>query len=251
MLPSLLDLYYKQIVKFLLLSDIHANFPALYAVIQFFPGISFDAIFNCGDSLVYAPFPNETLHWLHTNKVHSIVGNTDRKVRKLLKGKNFKKPRKEEKRIMYNWTAQQLDFSARKYLLSLKKSKQISIAGQTIGLFHGSPEYPNEFLFPNTAPERFSALADSSPCNIIISGHSHTPFHKQVNNTHFINPGSVGRMFDSNPAASCAVLTIRNKTIETKFYRIPWPIEHTVHALKKHKLPPIYQTMFIMGKKLN
>jgi putative phosphoesterase len=238
-------------MKLLLLSDIHANFPALEAVVKFFTGISFDAICNCGDSLVYGPFPNETLQWLQNNKVHSIVGNTDRKVRKLLTGKNFKKPRKEEKRIMYNWTAEQLNPSSRKYILSLKKSKQISIAGQTIGLFHGSPEYPDEFLFPDTAPERFAALADLSPCNIIITGHSHTPFHKKVNHTHFINPGSVGRMFDSNPAASCAILTIKDKSIETECYRIPWPKERTVHALKKNKLPAIYQTMFIIGKKLN
>jgi putative phosphoesterase len=243
--------FYSKSMKILLLSDIHANFPALEAVINFFTGISFDAICNCGDSLVYAPFPNETLHWLENNKVHSIVGNTDRKIRKLLKGKTFNKPRKEEKRIMYNWTAEQLDPSARKYLLSLKKSKHISIANQSIGLFHGSPEYPNEHIFANTAPERFSALADFCPCNIIISGHSHTPFHKQVDDTHFINPGSVGRMFDSNPAASCAVLTIKNNAITTKFYRIPWQLERTVLALKKNNLPAIYQTMFIMGKKLN
>jgi putative phosphoesterase len=238
-------------MKLLLLSDIHANFPALKAVIKFFSGISFDAICNCGDSLVYAPFPNETLHWLENNNVHSIVGNTDRKVRKLLKGKNFKKPRKEEKRIMYDWTAEHLDSASRKYILSLKKSMKISIAGQTIALFHGSPEKPDEFLFPDTAPERFSELADSSPYNIIVTGHSHTPFHKLVNTTHFINPGSVGRMFDSNPAASCAVLTLQNKTIETKFYRIPWPIDQTVQALRKNKLPSIYQTMFILGRKLN
>lgn len=238
-------------MKVLLLSDIHANFPALEAVIKFFSGTSFDAICNCGDSLVYAPFPNETLHWLQDNKVHSIVGNTDRKVRKLLKGKSFKKPRKEEKRIMYNWTADQLDPATRNYILSLKKSKHISIADLSIGLYHGSPECPDEFLFPDTAPERFSALAESSQCDIILIGHSHTPFHKQVNNTHFINPGSVGRMFDSNPAASCALLSIKNKTIEIQFFRIPWPIERTVHALQKHKLPAIYQAMFIMGKKLN
>ena len=237
--------------KTLLLSDIHGNFPALEAIIKYFSGTSFDAICNCGDSTVYAPFPNETLHWLKTNNVYSILGNTDSKVIKLLEGKTFKKPRKEEKRIMYNWTAEQLDPPARTYLLSLKKSLQISMGDQNIELFHGSPEHPDEFLFPDTAPERFAELATSCSSNIIITGHSHTPYHIRVGHTHFINPGSVGRMFDSNPAASCGVLSIDHKTIQVDHYRIPWSIQRTVKALQKNSLPEIYQSMYILGRKLN
>ncbi len=235
----------------LLLSDIHGNFPALEAVTKYFSGTFFDAVCNCGDSTVYAPFPNETLHWLKANNVYSILGNTDRKVIKLLKGKRFKKPRKEEKRIMYDWTAEQLDPSAASYLLSLKKSLQFSMAGQNIALFHGSPAHPNEFLFPDTAPERFAELADTCSSNIIITGHSHTPYHKRIGQTHFINPGSVGRMFDSNPAASCAVLSIDSDTVQLIHYRIPWSIQRTVKALQEHSLPEIYQAMYIQGRKLN
>lgn len=200
---------------------------------------------------MYAPFPNETLHWLQKNNVHSIVGNTDRKVRKLLRGEDFKKPRKEEKRIMYTWTAEQLDLTAKKYILGLKKTKYISVEDKTIGLFHGSPDDPDEFLFPNMPQNRFATLAGSCPCDIILTGHSHTPFHKQISNTHFINPGSIGRMFDSNPAASCATLTIEDNQINPKFYRILWPVDVTVAELKKQKLPEIYQTMFLVGRKLN
>ena len=238
-------------MKTLLLSDIHGNFPALEAIINAFAGISFTAICNCGDSIVYAPFPNETLHWLQSHNVHSILGNTDRKVKKLLKGKSYKKPRKQEKRIMYSLTAKQMDDQARSYLFSLKKSFTFSIGEQSICLFHGSPEHPNEFLFPDTPTERFTKLADTCPCSIIITGHSHTPYHKLIGTTHFINPGSVGRMFDSNPAASCAVLSIQDKTIKVNHYRVNWPIEQTVQALQQYDLPEIYQTMYQTGRKLN
>ena len=238
-------------MKILLLSDIHANFPALEACINFFSLYSFDAIYNCGDSLVYGPFPNQTLHWLQENKVPTITGNTDKKVIKLLKGKSFKKPRMEEKRVMYTWTAERLNSPARKYILSLGKSMQFSVAGHRIGLFHGSPEHPNEFLFPNTIQQRFDEIAENCPCDIIITGHSHTPYHKQAGSTHFINPGSVGRMFDSNPAASCAVLTIKKNSIKVVLHRISWPIQLTIKALKKYKLPEIYQAMYLTGRKLN
>jgi len=208
-------------VKILLLSDIHANYPALKAVLTFFSKTSFDAILNCGDSLVYAPFPNETIQLLQQNNVYSILGNTDRKIKKLLRGKSFKKPQKQGKRIMYTWTVEVLNSSAQKYILGLKKSFRISFKDHWLSIFHGSPEDPDEFLFPATSPERFLQLARYCTDQIIITGHSHTPFHNQIKNTHFINPGSVGRMFDANPDASCAVLTIKKNSISTRFYRIP------------------------------
>ncbi len=238
-------------MKILLLSDIHGNYPALVAIEKFFKEETFAAICNCGDSLVYGPFANETLHWLMANNVHSILGNTDKKVKNLLRGKTFSKPRKEDKRIMYTWTADHLDAASKEYLFSLQNTCRLNMAGRDICLFHGSPEHPHEFLFPDTEPERFQELAVSCPCAIIITGHSHTPYHKIIGHTHFINPGSVGRMFDSNSAASCAVLTLNNSTVQICHYRINWPVAQMTLELKKNKMPDIYTTMYLQGKKLN
>lgn len=238
-------------MKILLLSDIHGNFPALEAISRNFKDIAFDAICNCGDSTVYGPFPNETLHWLEEQKVFSILGNTDQKIKKLLLGKNFKKPKKAEKRIMYTWTAEQLDNRSKKYLCSLHKAHTLNTKHSTLCLFHGSPDDPDEFLFPQTPASRFRELSSLCPCPVIIVGHSHTPFHKLVGHTHFINPGSVGRMFDSNPAASCAILHLGRDKIRIKHYRIDYPVKQTVEALAKYKLPAIYQTMYLLGRKLN
>lgn len=238
-------------MKILLLSDIHANYPALEAVAEKFPPASFDSICNCGDSLVYGPYPNETLKWLQDNNVYSILGNTDRKVKKILKGKSFKKPGKEEKRIMYTWTAEQLTAQSIDYLLSLKKTCIIKKYSSTIHLFHGSPEHPNEFLFPFTDFNRFQQLSYSVPDSIVITGHSHCPYYKLVNKTHFINPGSVGRMFDSDPSASCAILNIRDKVISVEHFRIEYQIKKINNAIKKAGLPEIYERMYLLGQKLN
>lgn len=239
----------------LILSDIHANFPALEAIGAHFDTRRFTAIFNAGDSVVYGPFPNQTLEWLSRNRALSILGNTDKKVLKLVAGKSFKKPSKPEKRIMYTWTAQSLDKQNADYLRSFKTSRLIEIKPEerclTIGIFHGSPRAANEFLFPDTPMEYLIELSEEKPADIIITGHSHTPFHRFTGKTHFINPGSVGRMFDGDPRASCAVLSLAKASIQVEHFRISYPINKVVNGIAKANLPEIYEKMFMVGRKLN
>ncbi|MBU4236497.1 MAG: metallophosphatase family protein [Proteobacteria bacterium] len=238
-------------MRILLLSDIHGNLPALMAIDHYFTDKSFDAICNCGDSTVYAPFPNETLQWLQDRQAYSILGNTDHKVITLLQGKNFKKPHDEEKRIMYRSTVQALNDESKKHLLSLGNSQIIEFGDYTIGLFHGSPDHPRELLFAQTQDSRFQELSQLTNCRIVVTGHSHSPYYKNIQGTHFINPGSAGRMFDGNPEASCATLTLSGQDIQVSLQRIPYPVEDVVTALRQQHLPEIYTDMFRQGRKLN
>jgi len=250
------------LMRILLLADIHGNYPALQAISIYFAETSFDAIVNCGDSVVYAPFANEVIEWLIAHKAISILGNTDKKVLKLLQGKSFAKPSKYDKRIMYTHTAGQLANHCIAYLQSLGVSAELSLDDGSarecdgsmrgmLGVFHGSPAKPHEFLFPTTPVERFKELARQYPYKAIVTGHSHTPYHLDVDDTHFINPGSVGRMFDSNPAAGCAVLNYDKGNLEVSHYRIDYDVALVTAELKHQQLPAIYQTMFKEGKKLN
>lgn len=247
-------------MKILVVADIHANFPALAAIDASCKMQSFDAVINAGDSVVYGPFPNETLDWLRRNRAHSILGNTDRKVLKLLDGGSFKKPSKQEKRIMYTWTADVMTPANAAHLRSFPTSMLLEFATggsrkntrtQGIGLFHGSPIDDDEFLFPDTPEEHFRHLARQTPATIIITGHSHTPFHRRVGQTHFINPGSVGRMFDGDPRASCAILSLTETGIEVEHLRTPYSIGEVITGLRQNNLPEIYAEMFIQGRKLN
>lgn len=235
----------------LLLSDIHGNFPALSSVYSRENPEQYDHVINCGDSTVYATFPNETLRWLRQHRVISILGNTDLKVLKLLSGKNFKKPKKAEKRIMYTWTAENLEEKEAAYLRSLSRSFEFTAAGKKIGVFHGSPESVNEHLFAHTPNSRFRELTKKTGCDIILCGHSHTPFHKKVAGVHFINPGSVGRMFDGDPRASYAVLEIGEDQVRVRHFRTGYDIGRTVAGIGKALLPPIYGEMYQQGRKLN
>ena len=245
-------------MRILCVSDIHGNFPALQAVACHF-NEPFDLVLNGGDTTVYGPFPNETINWLRKQNVPSILGNTDRHILTLLDGNTFKKPRKAEKRIMYGWTAAELSAANKTWLKEQPLHRTVAIQKGTdgvqqavsIGMYHGSPADPDEFLFANTPDCRFEELARNCQHRIITVGHSHAPFYKQVHGIHFINPGSTGRMFDGTPKASCAVLTLKGVSVKVKHYRISYPVETVVNELERQRLPRIYQEMYMRGRKLN
>ena len=238
--------------KILLLGDIHANYPALKAIDQYIKPNRFDRIVNTGDFTVYSTFPNETIEWFRRRKnAICILGNTDRKVLRILKGKKLKKPSKAEKRVMYFWTSEKLRPKNIAYLKTLPLKTEFTTRGLRIGIFHGTLEDPDEELFPSAPESRFRQLAKDSAFQVQIMGHSHAPYHKFVDGVHFINPGSVGRPFDGDPRTSLAILKVGSGKIGVEHFRIPYPVEKVVRGLKEQKLPNIYAKMFRIGKKLN
>ncbi|MBC8443873.1 MAG: metallophosphoesterase family protein [Deltaproteobacteria bacterium] len=239
-------------MKLLLIGDIHANYPALRAIEQHVHNIRFDKIINTGDLTVYSTFPNETIEWFRQNRVSiSILGNTDKRILRILKGKKLKKPKKDEKRLMYFWTSENLSAENIRFLHALPKKAELRMNRVRIGIFHGSFFKANEALMPDTPKSRFKELARSSPYQVHIMGHSHIPFYKCINGIHFINPGSVGRMFDGDPRTSFAKLEISTDGISVRHFRIPYAVDEVVDGLKKYRLPAIYADMFRQGKKLN
>jgi len=238
-------------MKILLISDIHGNYPALEAVSRQVQPLGCEQILNCGDTTVYAPFPNETIDWLRQHQAFSIRGNTDDKVIKLLKGKTFKKPAKPEKRVMYTSTATVLTQKNIAFLLDLKKKKILRLGQTFVGLFHGSPADHDEFLCLETKEARFRELAKDTVCQVVITGHSHSPYHRYVGGVHFINPGSVGRMSDGSPDASYAILELSQGAVNVTHHRCPYDVEAVIKALQQHQLPAIYGEMFRTGCKAN
>ena len=154
---------------------------------------------------------------------------------------------------MYTSTFAALDEAGRRDLLAMEKSASRTANGWRIGLFHGSPEDHEEFLFSDTPDKRFAELAKHCNHDIVLTGHSHSPYYKHIGGVHFINPGSAGRMFDGDPRASCAVLELGKSKdeIQVRHHRINYDIEKVAAELKRQNLPDIYAEMFRQGRKLN
>jgi putative phosphoesterase len=240
--------------KLLVLSDVHANYPALQAIENHVVNPDrFDRIINAGDLTVYSTFPNETIEWFRRRTAPvCIAGNTDKRVLSILKGETPGKPRKEEKRAMYYWTCEKLLPDNREYLKSLPEEAVVTMEGLRIRIIHGDFEGEEENAsFPGNPGSRFRSLARESPFQAYILGHTHVPYHSIVDGVHFINPGSVGRPFDGDPRSSFAILTVSRRKITVEHFRIPYSVEEVVRGLISNGLPESYGEMYRTGRKLN
>jgi putative phosphoesterase len=236
-----------------LIGDIHANLPALEAVLAHAESQDIEAIWHVGDFVGYGAFPDEVVRLLRKrDDVLSIVGNYDLKVLAFKKKKDkWQKKKQPAKYQAFEWAYENLSKKNRKYLRFLSQELRLKVKGNRILLTHGSPVSDEESITADTTEEHLNKLAQKAKADIIISGHSHQPLARKVDDVWFINTGSVGRPDDGDPRACYAVLQIESDQIEVNHYRVAYDIDRMVAAIHEHNLPEAFAQMFIQGRSLD
>ncbi len=234
-------------MKVALIGDVHANLPALEAVLADAYQRKVEAIWNIGDFVGYGAFPEEVIKRLQQEEVLSIAGNYDLKVLKVKE----KKGKLSEKRLAFNWTYDNLSKPSRRYLSSLPKEIRLEAEGKRILLTHGSPASNKEYINHNTPEERLRELAGMAGADIVICGHSHQPFRRKVEGVWFINTGSVGRPDDGDPRACYATLQIKPRFFQLYHYRVEYDVEGAVAAIRERGLPEAFAQMILQGRNLD
>jgi len=235
-----------------LIGDVHANLPALEAVLEHAHERGIIAIWNVGDFVGYGAFPNQVVKRLRKGEVLSILGNYDLKVLDIRRKKEeWRRKRDPLKVLAFEWAYQNLSPKNRKYLRSLPQEIRFEWEGKRVLLTHASPASNEEALDPTTPEERLRELARMAEVDIIICGHSHQPLIRQVDGVWFINTGSVGRPDDGDPRATYAVMRMDGDSITVEHFRIPYDVERAVAEIRKKKLPEAFAQMLIRGKSLD
>lgn len=237
-------------MKVALIADVHANLPALEAVMEHAGMKGCEAFWNAGDSVGYGAFPEEVVAILRRQAVN-ILGNYDRKV---LEVKAKDACRREtgmpEKRMAFNWAYDQLSEESRSWLSSLPEQLRMEVEGKRILLLHASPLSPKEHLSPETPPSRFEVLAEAADADIVVCGHSHRPFSIRAGKTVFVNPGSVGRPDDQDARAAYATLTLRKGVFRLCHYRVPYDVKRAADEARRRGLPESFAQMLLRGVSL-
>ena len=231
-------------MRYLVVSDIHANLVALEAVLA--DAGDFDAIWCLGDVVGYGPDPNACVTLLRRYELTCLAGNHDWAALDRLDLTSFN----ADARAAVTWTQRMLSIDALDFLESLPSF----IEDGVFALTHGSPRQPvwEYILDPLVASVNFGYF-DSLYC---LVGHTHAPviFEQDLaGNTCLahaplygveiplgdarliINPGSVGQPRDSDPRSAYGIVDLDAMTWEHR--RVEYDIEETQNRMRQHGLP--------------
>jgi len=188
-------------IKSLIIADIHANLAALEAILE--QEGSWDTVIFLGDAVMAGPQPDEVLSLLASFDGTCVMGNHDREVLDV----DLDAHETDPHRIWIQWTREQLSPRNFEFLTSFPDTCILESQGLTMRLRHGvlSPEWGKR-LWPDSSPKVFSGLAEQYPEPYILLGHSHVQFQTTHGRTTFINPGTVGAPYLSQPLACYGVL---------------------------------------------
>ena len=248
-------------MKIALISDIHANLPALRAVLAHVAGQrEIAAIYHLGDLVGYAPWPDETVALLREAGIQGIAGNYDSTVATDYKhcGCKYEDPRQEElSHLSYAWTREHVSPGTKRFLGALPFRLDVRprgghTPGPRVILVHGTPTL-NTLYWTQDRDDGFCLkMAEQGGArrgDVICFGHTHVPWHREVDGIHFVNTGSVGRPKDGDWRAGYVVLDMSGDEPGVEFVRVEYPVRETADAILRSDLPDDFAEYLLTGGK--
>ncbi len=159
-------------MRYLVLSDIHANLQALDAVVADARNVGFDATLVLGDLVGYGADPGAVIDvTLALNPVAIVRGNHDRVAAGLTSALDFH----EQARAAIEWTRRTLSASELKSLVDLPEGPIDVMPGLMI--CHGAPFDEDHYIFDERDAWRALQfdIRDGEPPTLCLFGHTHAP----------------------------------------------------------------------------
>jgi putative phosphoesterase len=182
------------------LYDIHGNLPALTAVLAEVEALELDAIVVGGD-VAAGPMPVETLDALRARGAQFVRGNADRVL-------DVGDASEEETWVRArHWVAKRLGEERLAFLATLPLDLTLHVEGLgRVRFCHGAPGSDELTITPLTPDERLRTLLADVDEDVIVCGHTHLQFDREVDEIRIVNAGSVGAPYEAEPAAYWALL---------------------------------------------
>jgi len=226
-------------MRIAILSDIHGNLPALDAVFADLGNRPHETTYCLGDLVGYGAFPNEVVDRIRAERIPTIMGNYD-------DGVGFDRDdcgcayRDEGEKVRGQkslmWTRDKTTPENKAFLREFASEIRFEAGGKRVLLVHGSPRKMNEYLFEDRPVSSFQRLAASSNADIIVFGHTHKPYVKEVDGVLFVNAGSIGKPKDGDWRA-CYLMLSPGSVQPSEFVRVPYDVDRAASAIRESDLP--------------
>ncbi len=246
-------------MRYLIVSDLHANWEALQAVIEDAAG-RYDQALCCGDLVGYGADPNAVVEWVRQNCAAVVRGNHD----KACSGQEDLEWFNPVARAAAGWTMRSLTPENARYTHNLPKGPLV------VGNFevlHGAPFDEDEYVLgAEDAGQSFEYLER----RLAFFGHTHVQGgfiwnHSRVETiprtalrasrqsmevdgdcAYLINPGSVGQPRDGDPRA--AYVLYDSDAGMVTYFRVPYDIGQAQKKIRGVGLPPILADRLSLGR---
>lgn len=247
-------------MRYLILSDIHANIDALDAVLEAAPADNWDRVIVLGDLVGYGAQPAAVIDRVRAlNPLATIRGNHDKAACGLEDGSSFN----YVARLAAQWTYEALSPEHREYLRVLPKGP-VTI-DETIEICHGAPFDEDHYIFD--AQDASHGL-DCATRRLCLFGHTHLPVVFRRNPSTFdgflpdgptesridiepafnylINVGSVGQPRDGDPRAAFGIYDSSGPSLVIR--RVEYSIQAAQRRILDAGLPPSLANRLGIGR---
>jgi putative phosphoesterase len=222
------------------ITDIHANLPALHAALARIDELGIADVYCGGDLVGYGPHPNEVCALIAERGIPTIYGNYDYAIARDLDdcGCAYITPHDREiGQRSVEWTLAHTDQSAKDFMRDLPFDVRFVVGGTAVHLVHGSPRKVNEYLFEDKPARLYERLAAAEEADVLVFGHTHKPWVREHRGVLFVNCGSVGKPKDGDPRGAFAVLDARSGRLEVSIERVAYNAETVAAEVRAAGLP--------------
>ncbi len=249
----------RPVTRYALISDIHANLPALEAVLDDIdarPDVT--AIHHLGDLVGYAPWPDGSVALLRERRITGVAGNYDSTVALHYKhcGCRYEDAHQEAlSHLSFEWTLEHTSTETKRHLAELPFRLDVRplgghMAGPGMILVHGTPTLNTVYWTedrPDSFCTRMAEAAGARPGDLIAFGHTHRPWNRAVDGVHFANTGSVGRPRDGDPRAGYLLVEMSEAGVQVEVVRVAYAMERSARAIRESTLPDEFAEFLLTG----
>jgi putative phosphoesterase len=232
------------------ITDIHANLPALQAALGRIDDLGIERVYCGGDLVGYGPQPNEVCSLIQARGIPTIYGNYDYAIARDLEDCGCAYIDQHDRELgqrSVDWTLANTDQASKDFMRDLPFDLHFQVGDVSVHLVHGSPRKVNEYLFEEKPASLYERLAGAESERMLVFGHTHKPWVHEYGGVLFVNCGSVGKPKDGDPRGAFAVLSPVGDGVEVTIERVSYDAESVAEEVRRAGLPAEFADKLVLA----
>ena len=222
------------------ITDIHANLPALQAALARIDELEIETVFCGGDLVGYGPHPNEVCALIAERNIPTIYGNYDYAIARDHDDCGCAYITAHDRALgqrSVEWTLTHTSQQSKDFMLALPFDLHFLVGATDVHLVHGSPRKVNEYLFEDKPASLYERLAAAESAPVLVFGHTHKPWVHEYGGVLFVNCGSVGKPKDGDPRGAFAILRATPNGVDVTNERVEYDSDAVAAEVREAGLP--------------